>query len=244
MSRLRVGIIALLVGGCGTPRSAIHQVIVCDRSSSALCEEDTVREAARAFLLSAPPKGSKFEVLVVGCGAGDVAPAYSISVPASWGRAVTRKKREWRQAEAERLETLTLPVIGRCSAISAAIWRAARALDESPSQEQHLVVISDLREVNREFSVNFEKRILPRDQFVERLKSARLLPDLTKVHVTVCGVHDRATPDAPAWTARRAEQLRDSWKAAFSAMGVSNARLTERCEFGAKRRDAYAQGER
>jgi hypothetical protein len=174
-------------------------------------------------------------VLIVGCGIEDVVRAYEIKVPDRWGRGAVRKRRHWQEDEHRRLASLALPAVNQCSAVAAGIWRAARVESERPNSIRRLVVISDLREVDRSLGINFERRVATAADFVGKLRNAQLLADLSGIQVGICGVHDRATPDAPTWTARKAQQLRLAWTGAFAAMGVSNLRLTESCDFGSVR---------
>jgi hypothetical protein len=179
-----------------------------------------------------PPPGSRLVVLVVGCGIEDVVRVYEIKVPDRWGRGAVRKRRRWQEEERRRLLTLALPEVNQCSAVAAGIWRAARVESERPNSIRRLVVISDLREVDRSLGVNFERRVATAVDFVGKLRKARLLADLSGIQVGICGVHDRATPDAPTWTAHKAQLLRLAWTGAFAAMGVADVRLTEDCDFG------------
>ena len=223
--------------GCGGERAQpLDEVVLCDRSSSAgICSEEVVRGAGEAFLGANPPPGSRLVVLVVGCGIEDVMRAYEIKVPDRWGRGAVRKRRRWQEVEHRRLASLALPAVNQCSAVAAGIWRAARVESERPNSVRRLVVISDLREVDRSLGINFERRVATAADFVGKLRNAQLLADLSGIEVGVCGVHDRATPDAPTRTARKAQQLRTAWTAAFAAMGVSDVRPTESCDFASVR---------
>ena len=223
--------------GCGGGKAQpIDEVVLCDRSSSAgICNEEVARSAGEAFLGSNPPPGSRFVVLIVGCGVEDVMRSYEIKVPDRWGRGAVRKRRRWQEEERRRLATLALPAVNQCSAVAAGIWRAARVVAERPNSIRRLVIISDLREVDRSLGINFERRVATAADFVGRLRKARELTDLSGIQLVVCGVHDRATPDAPTWTARKAQQLRTAWTAAFAAMGVSDVRPTESCDFASVR---------
>ena len=206
--------------GCGGTAQPVDEVVLCDRSSSAgICNEEVVRAAGEAFFGANPPPGSRFVVLVVGCGIEDV----------------MRKRRRWQEEERRRLATLALPAVNQCSAVAAGLWRAARVESERPNSIRRLVVISDLREVDRSLGINFERRVATTADFVGKLRKAQLLADLSGIQVGVCGVHDRATPDAPTWTARKAQQLRLAWTGALAAMGVPDVRLTESCYFGSAR---------
>jgi hypothetical protein len=220
--------------GCsGGKAQPVDEVVLCDRSSSAgICSEEVVRAAGEAFLGANPPPGSRFVVLVVGCGIEDVMRNYEIKVPDRWGRGAVRKRRRWQEDEHRRLASLALPAVNQCSAVAAGIWRAARVESERPNSIRRLVLISDLREVDRSLGVNFERRVATAADFVGKLRKAQLLADLSGIQVGICGVHDRATPDAPTWTARKAQQLRLAWTGAFAAMGASDVRLTESCDFG------------
>ena len=225
--------VALLLCACGAKFPPVDEVVLCDRSSSAaVCDEPAVRQAAMAFLDGSPQPGSRFELVVVGCATDDVARLYAIEVPGRWGRGAVRKRRRWYEEERQRLERLELPAVNRCSAIAAGIWRGSRILAERPGTERRLVVISDLREVDRSLGINFERKVPAPGEFVRKLRSAELLGELSTVKTTICGVHDRATPDAPAWTARRAQQLRLAWNEALTAMGAPGVPLTETCDFG------------
>lgn len=221
------------LSACGGKARPNHTVAVCDRSTSAACDENLVRKAAHRFLDSRPGPGSRFEVLVTGCDVDDVEKSYRIEVPLSYGSGVAAKKKAWRAVENDRLAALTLPVGKRCSGIAAAVWRAARVLDERPQFDRHLIVISDLREVSRSgrSRINFENYVLRAPTFVQRLREANLVADLSGVSVEVCGVHDRGTPNAPRWSARNSEDLRAAWRAAFEAMGLSSLALREACPF-------------
>ena len=222
--------------GCSGTAQPVDEVVLCDRSSSAgICNEEVVRAAGEAFFGANPPPGSRFVVLVVGCGIEDVMRTYEIRVPDRWGRGAVRKRRRWQEEERRRLATLALPAVNQCSAVAAGLWRAARVESERPNSIRRLVVISDLREVDRSLGINFERRVATTADFVGKLRKAQLLADLSGIQVGVCGVHDRATPDAPTWTARKAQQLRLAWTGALAAMGVPDVRLTESCDFGSAR---------
>jgi len=238
-----VVVFALLLGACADRVPPTDEVVLCDRSSSAaICDETVVRRAGGAFLDINPPPGSRFVVLVVGCSVEDVSRQYEIRVPERWGRGAVRKRRHWQEVERKRLANLTLPSVNQCSAVSAGIWRTARVFAERPGTNQRFILVSDLREVNRPLGINFERKVSAPADFVGKLRKARLLADLSGVQTSVCGVHDRATPDAPTWTARRAQQLHLAWNSAFAAMGIPDIRLTESCDFEISRNQISMAG--
>jgi hypothetical protein len=163
---------------------------------------------------------------------------YRIDVPSAWGKGAARKKALWKASEEHRLCGLVLPIRGRSSAVAASLWRAARILRERDGFDRRLLIVSDLREVDAALKANFERKVLAPREFVKRLQQSCLLADLTQVEVRVCGVHDLATRDVPSWTAAQSVRLRDTWRAAFAAMGVPDVKLLERCDptaFGQKR---------
>ena len=246
MRSLILGLAILLLTGCPEKVLTIDEVGLCDRSSSSgTCTEDSVRREADAFLEANPSPGSRFTVLIVGCGIEDVARQYEIRVPDRWGRGAVKKKRGWQEEERRRLATLVLPAVNQCSDVSAGLWRAARLLAERTNSIRQLVVISDLREVSHSLGINFERKVSAPADFVAKLRAAQLLADLSGVQMRVCGVHDRATPDAPTWTARKAQQLHLAWTAALAAMGNPDVRMTESCDFrNARNSSALAQGGR
>ena len=133
------------------------------------------------------------------------------------------------------LPNLTLPSVTQCSAVSAGIWRAARVLAERPGPNQRFILISDLREVDHSLGISLERRVATATDFVGKLCKTHLLADLSGVRTSVCGVHDRAAPDGPTWTARRAQQPHLAWTSAFAAMGIPDIRFTEYCDFGIAR---------
>ena len=141
MRRLLVVVVAvtLLLGACADRVPPTDEVVLCDRSSSAaICDAALVRQAALAFLEGNPQPGSRFEVVVVGCAIDDVARVYEVRVPERWGRGAVRKRRHWSDGERQRLASLELPEVNRCSAIAAGIWRASRILAERPGAERRL----------------------------------------------------------------------------------------------------------
>lgn len=230
----------VVLGGCDR-RPPVDVVVLCDRSSSAaVCDASAVRRAAEVFLEGNPPPASRFRIAIVGCAVEDVVLAHQIEVPEHWGRGAVRKRRQWQADERRRLAAIELPAVNNCSAVASGIWRAARILSERPGSVRRLIVISDLREVDRSLAVNFERKVLAAGEFVRKLRAAQMLPDLGAVEVTVCGVHERATPDAPSWTARKSEQLRSAWGAALAAMNAHGVALTEDCDFGSIRGELLA----
>lgn len=231
-----------LLAGCWKTLPPLAEAVVCDRSTSASCDEQTVRAAALKFLAENGPPGSVFEVYVVGCDLGDVSKAYAIQAPAAWGKGAAKRKKQWRDLERERLKALTLPPINNCSAVAASVWQVAKLLREHEGFTKRLRLISDLREVYPPLHLNFEKRIPSPRQFVEKLQKANLLADLNGVELSTCGVHDRRTPDAPRWDAEKSDQRDDAWSAAFDAMGAHGVRFRETCSFDRARQALYASG--
>jgi len=245
MRSLLLVLAALVLSACADKIPPLDEVVLCDRSSSAaVCDEAVVRRAALAFLEGSPRPASRFQVITVGCGIEDAARQYEIRVPDRWGRGAVRKRRHWQETERQRLTSLRLPPVNRCSAIAAGIWRASRLLAERPGTIRRLIVISDLREVDRSLRMNFERRVITPAEFVRKLRSAFLLADLSGIKTAVCGVHDRATPDAPTWTARKAERLHLAWSEVFALMGATDVRLTETCDFGSVGRLLASAGAR
>ena len=230
----------LLSAGCGKPPRPVDEKTLWDCSSSNPCDARAARAAAVGFLNRNNVPGSSFEVYVVGCDIGDVAKLYEIKVP-EWGPGATRRKKQWRDAELERLKGLTLPAPTRCSAISASLWSVARLFGERDGTVRRLLLVSDLREVDASLRLNFEKVIPPPQRFVERLRKAGLLANLASIDVAVCGVHNRRTPDAPKWSAERSRQRDDAWTALLAAMGAHDVRLSESCDFGPSRPDLVAR---
>ena len=228
MSFLRAALLVLTLFGCGMAPRRIDEVVVCDRSTSASCDEGAVRALATEFLSSSPPPDSTFEVLATGCGVQDVDLVFRIEIPSRWGAGVARKRRAFADAERARLDALMLPGLRRrCSAIAAAVWKAGRLLAERSSGDKRLTVVSDMREASRDLGVNFESRLPAPKDFVARLRAHDLLADLSQVRVVAFGVHDRATPDSPKWTATQSRRLAEVWDVAFAAMGANHVRLRE-----------------
>jgi hypothetical protein len=194
-------------------------VYLCDHTTSAHCDEQSVRKEARDFLKAAVP-GGRFMVLSIACTSDQVETLYEIPVPA-WGGGVARKRRAWLEAEMEHLESLHLRRQEHCSGIIGSIWRASRLLQESKRPVKVLTINSDLREVSAELGFNFEKAIPSPDVFLARIKEKNLLPDLHGVTVILYGVHDEVSPDSRRWTSQQAAALRAAWSEAFRAMGVA-----------------------
>jgi len=218
----------ILVAACGGRPQPRHTVLVCDHSTSSACEEASVRNAARA-MLARPVPGSRFETLLVGCGSDDIARPLLLGVPARWGSGAAQKRRAWIEAEERHLENLRLGRRERCSGIVSALWQAARILKESNLPVKEIELNSDLREVSPETGFNLERSIPAPSAFVGKLREQGVLPNLANVDIVVCGVHDNASPDTKRWTARQSAALRAAWTAAFSAMGVRDVELGERC---------------
>jgi hypothetical protein len=234
-------LLCLLLAACGKAPRPVDEKELLDCSSSDPCDARTVRVPAVNFLDQNNVPGSSFEVYVVGCDIGDVARVYVIDVP-EWGPGATRRKTQWRDTELERLKGLTVPAPTRCSAIAASLWSVARLFREREGFVRRLRLVSDLREVYPPLHVNFEKHIPSPQQFVERLKKGGILADLAGINVSICGVHNRRTPDAPRWGAENSNQRDDAWSASLEAMGVHGVRLDEFCSSGSGRSDIVAGG--
>jgi hypothetical protein len=234
-------LLCLLLAACGKAPLPVDEKELLDCSSSDPCDARTVRAAAVDFLNENNVPGSSFEVHVVGCDVGDVAKIYVIKVP-EWGPGATRRKKQWQDAELERLKGLTLPAPTRCSAIAASLWSVARLFREREGAVRRLLLVSDLREIFPPLHLNLERRIPSPQQFVARLKKGGILADLDGIDVSICGVHNRPTPDAPRWGAENSNQRDVAWSAALEAMRVHRARLNESCSFGAGRPYLVASG--
>jgi hypothetical protein len=234
-------LLCLLLAACGKPLQPVDEKALLDCSSSDPCDARTVHAAAIDFIDQNNVPGSSFEVYVVGCDIGDVAKIHVIEVP-EWGPGATRRKKQWRDAELERLKGLTMPPPTRCSAIAASIWSVARLFHEREGAVRRLRLVSDLREVYPPLHLNFEKHIPSPQQFAERLHKGGILADLTGIKVSICGVHNRRTPDAPRWGTENSNHRDDAWLAALEAMGVHGVRLDESCSSGSGRSDLVAGG--
>jgi hypothetical protein len=232
--------VSVLIVACGKRPQPVIDELLCDPSSSSICDETVVRAAVDGFLDENNPPGSLFEVWTLGCDVGDVAKVYSIQIPPSWGKGVAKRKKEWLLAERARLKGLVLPPIGQCSAVSAGIWSVAQLLKEHGGFTRRLRVLSDLREVYGPF--NFERRVPAPKRFVDWLRKKNLLADLRGVEVEVCLVHNRRTPNSPGWDAEKSEQRDAAWTEVFAAMGARGVPLNVSCSFGQKRSDLVAGG--
>jgi hypothetical protein len=212
--------LALLVG-CGGRAQPSDVLLVCDGTTSARCDEQSVRKSALSFLKK-PIPGSRFTVLAVGCGSDEAEAILQISVPLSWGSGAAEKRRAWQEAEARHLDDLHLRRPRRCSAVVGTIWRGSRMLQESTKPVREMWIDSDLREASPETGLNFEKSIPSPEEFVRRIRERGLLPDLRGIRVLVYHVHDDQSPDSRRWTSQQAAALRAAWAAAFKAMGAEN----------------------
>jgi hypothetical protein len=231
---------ASCLAACGKADQPVLEGLLCDPSSSSICDVTAVRAAAESFLSENNPPGSIFEAWTLGCDVGDVTKVISIKVPLTWGKGVAKRRREWQQTERARLKELTLPPTTRCSAVSAGIWSIGRLIKERSGFTPRFTLLSDLREVYGPF--NFERRIPAPKQFVDWLRKKNLLADLRGVEVRVCLVHNGRTPDSPSWNAKMSQQRDDAWTAAFEAMGAPGVRLTESCPFVPGHSDLVAGG--
>jgi hypothetical protein len=213
--------------GCGQRHQAGDTVFLCDHTTSSRCDEESVRKAARPFIAH-PSPGSRFEVVVVGCGSDDADTVEVVTVPERWGSGATQKKRAWIEAEERHLDDFRLKRPQRCSGVVGGVARAAGRLHEGGRPNKKLLIHSDLREVSMETGFNFEKSVpLPAD-FVQTVRERGLLPDLRGIEVTLCGVHADSTPDARRWSAKQAIALQAAWAAYLRAAGADRVQFLER----------------
>jgi hypothetical protein len=231
--RSLIAVLALLVllvlpSGCGKHHRIVDTIYLCDHTTSSRCDEESIRKAAHPFIAH-PEPGSRFEVMVIGCGSDGAEIIYEITVPERWGSGATQKKRAWIEAEERHLGNLRLKRPQRCSGIVGGIARAASRLHEGGQGEKKLLVDSDLREVSAETGFNFERSIPSPSAFVETVKERGLLPDLRAITVVVCDVHADSTPDARHWSAKQTIALQSAWSAYFRAAGVDQVEFLERC---------------
>jgi hypothetical protein len=219
-----VGRLALLLAfpvGCGGHAQPPDILLVCDDTTSARCDEQSIRKAALSFLKK-PIPGGRITVLTVGCGSDEAEAILQITVPLSWGSGAAEKRRAWQEIEGRHLDDLRLRRPQRCSAIIGTIWRGSRMLQESTKPVKEMLIDSDLREASPESGLNFERAIPTPEAFVQRIRERGLLPDLRGIRVIVYHVHDDQSPDSRRWTSQQAVALRAAWAAAFKAMGVEN----------------------
>lgn len=230
-SLVAVPLLALLLAlasGCGKHQRITDVTYLCDHTTSSRCDEESVRKAVHPFITH-PELGSRFEVMVIGCGSDDAETVDAITVPERWGAGATQKKRAWIEAEERHLGNLRLKRPQRCSGVVGGIARAARRLHEGVQGEKKLLVDSDLREVSTETGFNFERSIPSPSAFVDTVKERGLLPDLRAIAVVVCDVHADSTPDARHWSAKQTIALHAAWAAYFRAAGVDHVEFLERC---------------
>lgn len=225
---LLLSVLFALSSGCGKHRRISDTYYLCDHTTSSRCDEESVRKAVRPFIRH-PEPGSRFEVMLVGCGSDDAETIYEIRVPERWGAGATQQKLAWIEAEERHLDNLRLRRPQRCSGIVGGIDRATRRLHESDQPDKKLLVDSDLREVSTETGFNFERSIPSPSAFVETVKEHGLLPDLRAITVVVCDVHDDSTPDARHWSAKQTIALQAAWSAFFRAAGVDHIEFLEKC---------------
>jgi hypothetical protein len=226
-----IAVIALFFASCGVLRRPVHEVDLLDISPSGENGKATVRAVVVKFIDENNPPGSILDILLVGCGVGDVVKVITVKIPLTWGSGVASKKKAWRDAEVKRADAIVSPPVDQRSAVAAGIWSATNLLRDHEEMEMKLRVISDLREVYRPLKINFERRILPAQQFIEKLRKAGLLANLAGVQVTVCNVHNRTASNAPNWTAENARELDGTWTATLAAMGAPGVRLNLTCPF-------------
>jgi len=225
---LAVPVPLALSSSCGKHRRIRDTTYLCDHTTSSRCDEESVRKAARSFIAH-PEPGSRFEVMVIGCGSDDAETIDVITVPERWGSGATQRKRAWIEAEERHLGNLRFKRPQRCSGIVGGIARAARRLHEGDQSGKQLLVDSDLREVSAETGFNFERSIPSPSAFVETVKERGLLPDLRGIGLMLCGVHADSMPDARHWSARQTIALHAAWSAFFRAAGVDHIEFLEKC---------------
>jgi hypothetical protein len=225
---LVVAALLVLSVGCGKHHRVVDTIYLCDHTTSSRCDEESVRKAIHLFI-ARPEPGSRFEVMVVGCGSDDADTVGIITAPERWGSGAAQKKRAWMEAEERHLDDFRLKRPQRCSGIVGGIARAARRLHEGGRPDKKLLIHSDLREVSTETGFNFERMVPLPAAFVEAVRERGLLPDLRGIEVTVCGVHPDSTPDARHWSARQTLALRAVWSAFFRAAGVQHVDFLEKC---------------
>ncbi len=225
---LLLAVLLALASGCGKHQRITDVTYLCDHTTSSRCDEESIRKAAHPFITHAEP-GSRFEVMVIGCGSDDSETIYEITVPERWGSGATQKKRAWIEAEERHLGNLRLKRPQRCSGVVGGIARAAHRLHEGDQGEKKLLVDSDLREVSTETGFNFERSIPLPTAFVETVKERGLLPDLRAITVVVCDVHADSTPDARRWSAKQTIALHAAWLAYFRTAGVDHIEFLEKC---------------
>jgi hypothetical protein len=224
-----VAVLLAVTQGCGKRHRITDVTYLCDHTTSSRCDEESVRKAARPFIAHAEP-GSRFEVMVIGCGSDDAETVYEITVPERWGSGATQKKRAWIEAEERHLGSLRLKRPQRCSGIVGGIFRAVRRQHEGDRSDKKLLVDSDLREVSTtETGFNFERSIPSPSVFVETVRDRGLMPDLRGIEVVVCDVHADSTPDSRHWSAKQTIALHAAWSAYFRAAGVDHVEFLEKC---------------
>jgi hypothetical protein len=227
---LKLVVVALLLSSpaCGGRRRVGDTLYLCDHTTSSRCDEESVRKAGRPFIVH-PEPGSRFELMLVGCGSDDADTVDIITVPERWGSGATQKKRAWMEAEERHLGDLRLKRPQRCSGVVGGIARAASRLHEGGRAEKKLLIHSDMREVSAETGFNFERSIPAPGDFVEAVRERGLMPVLRGIEVTVCGVHSDSTPDARRWSAKQTIVLQAAWTAYFRAAGVDHVQFLETC---------------
>ena len=208
---------------------ASHQAVVCDLSTSMtnarVCSADRVTRVFDAWASrpGALAPGASFELAVVGTRRDTVRETFAMRTPPAplGARALSLVA-----ARARLVRTFPQADGATGSAIAEAIDWEARRLHDARG-DRFLTVLSDLREVGGPW--NFESRPVPAPLFAEQLRSKGLLPDLARMHVTVCS-HQQAGSGAPEVSARSAATVENAWRDVLAKAGAPAAPVLVDCD--------------
>jgi hypothetical protein len=210
--------------------SVTHTAIVCDVSPSAeiACDGASLRHAYDRWMKTGVEPTSTFEVWRAGKTISDVRRVFAIQTPM---RPLGDRVAFLLGGRSELLAPMLLLTeraeIG--SAIAEAMAVATRSLQDKRGALS-LCVLSDMRQLTPG-EIDLEQGTTPTPSRFERwLAGSGLMLDLSKIHVTVCGFHNRVRVGARPLPPRRFSDLRELWRAAFASMRVRSITICGACD--------------
>lgn len=210
--------------------AAAHTAVVCDVSPSAetACDRESLRHTYDRWLKTGVEPASTFEVWRVGKSISGARRVFAIQTPSgALGDRVAFLLGGRNELASPTLLSGDDGEIG--SGIAEAIAVATRSLQDKVGMLT-LVVLSDMRQLTPR-QIDLEQGAMPTPgRFAEWLGTNGLMLDLSKVNVTVCGLHNRVRPDADPLPPRRFSELRELWRAAFASMRVRSITICGACD--------------
>jgi len=243
---LAQGVVALLLlmmvlwmASCAPAPSGAALAVVVDASDGNLDEERRPVESAalasawRAFVdQTRLPAETSIWMTTVSDGI-ETETVYQASAPRRWpsGAGALDARRAFAETVERDLAELQIKPLKK-SAVLAAIWSAARRLQESDATERWLVVLSDGRDLRVSGPDRsgwwFAREVPEPDDVLTELRRTHELPDLRGVHLTICGVHARSVLSR-AWTPAQDVRLRSVFRSLGEEAGASSVRVLEHC---------------